>query len=69
MFTVAVQSVLLDADPLDNVTVGSKIESKRQSYSVEQVTLFLTRAQRETDDIFLPLPGASLHRMPRLGDR
>jgi integrase len=55
VFTVAVQSILLDANPLDNVTVGSKIESKRQSYSVEQVTLILTRAQRETDDIFLPL--------------
>src|SRR5260370_66499 len=55
VFTVAVQSFLLDANPLDNVAVGSKIESTRQSYSVEQVTLILTRAQAETDDIFLPL--------------
>jgi integrase len=55
VFTVAVQSFLLDANPLDNVTVGTKIESKRQSYSVEQVTRILTRAQRETDDLFLPV--------------
>jgi integrase len=55
VLTVAVQSFLLDANPMDNVAVGSKIESKRQPYSVEQVTLILTRAQATTDDIFLPL--------------
>ena len=49
------QSFLLDANPLDNVAVGSKIKSKRQSYSVAQVTHILTRAQAEIDDIFLPL--------------
>jgi integrase len=55
VFAVAVQSFLIDANPLDNVTVGSKIESKRQSYTVEQVRLILTRALAETDDIFLPM--------------
>jgi integrase len=55
VFTVAVQSFLLDANPMDNVAVGSQIESKRQPYSVEQVTLILNRAQHETDEIFLSL--------------
>ncbi len=55
VFTVAVQQFLIDTNPTDNVAVGSKIESKRQPYSVEQVSLILTRAQAETDDIFLPL--------------
>jgi len=55
VFTVAVQSILLHESPLHKVAVGSKVESKRQSYSVEHVTLILTRAQTETDDIFLPL--------------
>jgi integrase len=55
VFTVAVQSILLDETPMDKVAVGSKIESTRQSYSVDQVTLILSRAQTETDDIFLPL--------------
>jgi len=45
-----------------------KIESKRQPYSVEQVTLILTRAQATTDDIFLPLL-AKLTRLPDIGDR
>jgi len=40
---------------MDKVAFGTKIESKRQPYSVEQVSLILTRAQAETDDIFLPL--------------
>jgi integrase len=55
VFTVAVQSILLDESPMDKVALGSKIESKRQPYSVEHVTLILNRAQAETDDIFLPL--------------
>ena len=55
VFTVAVQSILLDETAMDKVAVGSKIESTRQSYSVDQVTLILSRAQTETDDIFLPL--------------
>lgn len=55
VFTVAVQQLLIDTNPMDKVAVGSKIESKRRPYSVEQVTLILTRAQAETDDIFLPL--------------
>ena len=49
------QSILIDESPMDKVAVGSKIESTRQPYSVEQVTLILSRAQTETDDIFLPL--------------
>jgi hypothetical protein len=40
---------------MNNVVVGSKIESKRQPYSVHQVSRILTRAQAETDDVFLPL--------------
>jgi integrase len=40
---------------MDKVAVGSKVESKRQPYSVEQVTLILNRAQHATDDIFLSL--------------
>src|SRR4029077_18220191 len=40
---------------MDKVAVGTKIDSKRQPFSVEQVTLILTRAQATTDDIFLPL--------------
>jgi len=55
VFTVAVQQILIDTNPMDKVAIGSKIESKRQPYSVEQVSLILTRAQAETDDIFLPL--------------
>ena len=55
VFTIAVQQFLIDTNPMDNVVVGSKIESKRQPYSVEQVTLILTRAQATTDDIFLSL--------------
>lgn len=55
VFKIAVQSLLIDENPMDKVTVGSEIDSTRQSYSVEQVTLILTRAQVETDDIFLPL--------------
>ena len=55
MLTVAVQSFLIDTNPMDKVAVGSKIESQRQPYSVEQVTLILNRAQAETDDIFLLL--------------
>jgi hypothetical protein len=39
---------------MDKVAVGSKIESQRQPYSVEQVTMILNRAQHESDDIFLP---------------
>ena len=49
------QQILIDTNPMDKVAFGSKIESKRQPYSVEQVSLILTRAQAETDDIFLPL--------------
>jgi integrase len=55
VFTIAVQQFLIDTNPMDKVAVGSKIDSKRQPYSVEQVSLILTRAQAETDDIFLPL--------------
>jgi integrase len=55
VFSVAVQQILIDTNPMDKVAVGSKIESKRQPYSVEQVTLILTRAQATTDDIFLSL--------------
>jgi integrase len=55
VFTIAVKQILIDTNPMDNVVVGSKIESKRQPYSVEQVTLILTRAQATTDDIFLSL--------------
>jgi len=55
VFTIAVQQFLIDTNPMDNVVVGSKIESKRRPYSVDQVILILTRAQAETDDIFLPL--------------
>jgi integrase len=55
VFTIAVQQFLINTSPMDNVAVGSKIESKRQPYSVEQVTLILNRAQGTTDDIFLPL--------------
>jgi len=55
VFTIAVKQILIDTNPMDNVVVGSKIESKRQAYSVEQVTLILTRAQATTDDIFLSL--------------
>ena len=40
---------------MDKVAVGTKIDSKRQPYSVDQVSLILTRAQLETEDIFLPL--------------
>jgi hypothetical protein len=45
VFTIAVKQILIHTNPMDNVVVGSKIESKRQPYSVEQVTLILTRAQ------------------------
>ena len=55
VFTIAVQQILIDTNPMDKVAVGTKIESKRRPYSVEQVNLILTRAQAETDDIFLPL--------------
>jgi site-specific recombinase XerD len=55
VFSVAVQQFLIDTNPMDKVAFGSKIESKRQPYSVEQVSLILTRAQAESDDIFLPL--------------
>ena len=55
VFTVAVQQFLIDTNPMDKVAVGSKIESQRQPYSVEQVTMILNRAQHESDDIFLPL--------------
>jgi integrase len=55
VFTVAVEQFLIDTNPMDKVAFGTKIESKRQPYSVEQVSLILTRAQAETDDIFLPL--------------
>jgi len=55
VFTIAVQQILIDTNPMDNVVIGSKIESKRQPYSVDQVSQILTRAQAETDDIFLPL--------------
>jgi integrase len=55
VFTVAVQQILLDASPMDKITIGSKVGSNRQSYSVKHVTLILNRAQAETDDIFLPL--------------
>jgi integrase len=55
VFTVAMQPILLDENPMDKVAVGSKVESKSQPYSVHQVTLILNRAQHETDDIFLPL--------------
>src|SRR6201981_3109278 len=55
VFTIAVKQILIDTNPMDNVVVGSKIETKRHPYSVEQVTLILTRAQATTDDIFLSL--------------
>jgi integrase len=55
VFTIAVQQILIETNPMDNVMVGSKIESKRQPYSVDQVRRILARAQAETDDIFLPL--------------
>jgi integrase len=55
VFTIAVKQILIDTNPMDNIVVGSKIESKRQPYSVEQVTLILSRAQHETDEIFLSL--------------
>jgi hypothetical protein len=47
---------------MDKVAVGSKIESQRQPYSVEQVTMILNRAQHESDDIFLPTGRAELRR-------
>ena len=53
VFTIAVKQILIDTNPMDNVVVGSKIESKRQPYSVDQVTMILTRAKATTDDIFL----------------
>jgi len=55
VFTVAVEQFLIDTNPMDKVVLGSKIDSKRQPYSVDQVSRILTRAQAETDDIFLPL--------------
>jgi integrase len=55
VFTVAVQSLLFDENPMEKVAVGGKVESKRRPYSVEQVTHILNRAQHETDDIFLSL--------------
>ena len=55
VFRVAVNSILIDESPMDKVAVGGKIDSKRQSYSIVQVTLILNRAVTETDDIFLPL--------------
>jgi integrase len=55
VFTIAVQQILIDTNPMDKVVVGSKIESKRQPYSVDQVSRILARAQATTDDIFLPL--------------
>jgi integrase len=55
VFTIAVKQILIDTNPMDNVVVGSKIESKRQPYSVDQVSRILARAQATTDDIFLPL--------------
>ena len=55
VFAIAVKQILIDTNRMDNVVVGSKIESKRQPYSVEQVTLILSRAQHETDEIFLSL--------------
>jgi hypothetical protein len=70
VFTVAVQSILIDENPMDKVAIGSKVESKRQSYSVDQVILILNRAQAKTDDIFLPLVVQELRqeRRPREGD-
>ena len=55
VFTIAVQQILIDTNPMDKVAVGSKVESKRQPYSVDQVTLILNRAQAEPDEIFLSL--------------
>jgi integrase len=55
VFTIAVRQILIDTNPMDNVVVGSKLDSKRLPYSVDQVSRILTRAQVETDDIFLPL--------------
>ena len=55
VFTVAVEQFLIDTSPMDKVAIGSKIESERQPYSVEQVSRILTRAQHETDEIFLSL--------------
>jgi hypothetical protein len=64
VFTTAVQQFLIETSPMDNVVVGSKIESKRQPYSVDQVTSILTRAQAETDDIIPAAASASLQRVP-----
>jgi Phage integrase SAM-like domain len=64
VFTVAVQQFLIDTNPMDKVAVGSKIESQRQPYSVEQVTMILNRAQHAKATIFFcrysqkPTPGA-----------
>ena len=54
VFTIAVQQFLIDTNPMDNVVVGSKIESKRQPYSVDQVTLIADSdevARRFRDDV------------------
>jgi integrase len=55
VFTVAVQRFLLTENPMDKVSIGSKVESTRQGYTVQQVTTILQAAQNETPDIFLPL--------------
>jgi integrase len=55
VFNVAVQRFLLTENPMDNVSIGSKVDSTRKAYTVEQVTTILQGAQKESYDIFLPL--------------
>ena len=69
VFKIAVQSILIDTNPMDKVAVGSKIESKTAA-------LFGQRRDPDLDPRtggdrrHLPAaPGASVYRVPGVGDR
>ena len=69
VFTIAVQQILIDTNPLDNVVLGSKIESKRQPYSGRTGELDLDPRTGGDRRHFSAATGASVHWVPGGRDR
>jgi len=69
VFTIAVQQFVIDTNPMDNVVLGSKIESKRQPYSGRTGELDLDPRTGGDRRHFSAATGASVHWVPGGRDR
>ena len=69
VFTIAVQRFLIDTNPIDSVAVSSKIDSKRQPYSVRPSDLDIDPCTGGDRQHIFAATGASLQRLPGLRNR